>query len=124
MTTPSKAEKKLALIFDQCCYSDSLGVIGSDFSVCRWCGGGSSPGKSDFKHNEGCLFDDDALEKQVAGVWEEVPELEADLSRLQVELRDTKRALEHCANWYTDGNKPQEVIDYYMEKARKERECQ
>jgi hypothetical protein len=64
-------KKKLALIFDQSCYSDSLGVIGSGFSVCRWCGGGSGPGGNPgFSHNQGCLMDDDQLEKRVADVWE------------------------------------------------------
>jgi hypothetical protein len=62
--------RKLAVIFDQSCYSDSLGVPGSDFTVCRWCGGGSSPGRGDFKHKDACLMDNDALEEKVSHVWE------------------------------------------------------
>jgi hypothetical protein len=77
----SLLKKKLAVLFDNSCYGDSLGVDGSSFTVCRWCGGGSGPGGNPgFKHNDGCLFDDDALEKKVADVWEEVPELEAELA--------------------------------------------
>lgn len=79
--------KKLALLFDESCYSDSLGVHGSDFTVCRWCGGGSGPGGNPgFKHNAGCLLDDDALEAKVKYVWEEVPELEAELSTLKAKF--------------------------------------
>lgn len=82
-----RLQRKLALIFDQSCYSDSLGVEGSSFLVCRWCGGGSGPGgKPAFSHNKGCLLDNDELEKEVAGVWEEVPELEKELSTSQIEL--------------------------------------
>lgn len=39
---------------------------------------------------------------------------------LEAELQVTKTALELCAKWYTEGNRPQEVVDYYIEKARKE----
>jgi hypothetical protein len=82
----SEAQRKLAVIFDAAVYSDSLGVHGSDFSVCRWCGGGSSPGKGDFKHNDGCLMDDGVLDQAVKEVWEEVPELRAELSEAHQEI--------------------------------------
>jgi hypothetical protein len=62
-------KRRLAILFDEAVYGDSLGVQGSEFTVCLWCGGGSSPGKGDFAHNRGCLFDDDALEKKVLDVW-------------------------------------------------------
>ena len=65
-------KRKLAVLFDESTYSDSYGVEGSSFGVCRWCGGGSGPGGSaPFKHNAGCLFDDDALEAKVRDVWDE-----------------------------------------------------
>jgi hypothetical protein len=74
----------IATLFDQVTYSDSYGVEGSSFSVCRWCGGGSGPGgTAPFRHNDGCMFENDALEKKVADVWQEVPELEAALEALQ-----------------------------------------
>jgi hypothetical protein len=70
-------KRKLAIIFDQSCYSDSLGVVGSDFSVCRWCGGGSGPGgKPSFTHNADCLMDDSVLEQKVQGVWNHDTEVE------------------------------------------------
>ncbi len=94
-------KQKLALLFDSSCYSDSLGVEGSSFTVCRWCGGGSSPGKSDFTHNTECLFDDDALEQRVNGVWEEVPELESelrDLRALHAEIIEQGRKVQIAAS--------------------------
>ena len=87
------AQKKLAVIFDSAVYSDSLGVHGSDFSVCRWCGGGSSPGKGDFEHNDGCLMDDDLLEQKVKEVWEEVPQLEAELAEAQKRIEALEKEL-------------------------------
>lgn len=82
LTAESKHfQQKLALIIDQSHYADSYGVEGSSFSVCRWCGGGSGPGGHyPFKHNEGCLMDDDELAKQVAWLWEE-PEATQDESQ-------------------------------------------
>lgn len=68
------ATRKLALIVDGAVCSDSLGVTGSEFSMCRWCGGGSSPGKGDFSHNVGCLMDDDVLTAQVNAMWEQAEE--------------------------------------------------
>ena len=93
-------KRKLAVLFDQSCYSDSLGVEGSSFSVCRWCGGGSGPGgSSPFKHGLGCLFDDGELENRVADVWQEsdgelaelkqqITALEAQVDRLSAPVSD------------------------------------
>lgn len=82
----------IAVLFDSVTYSDSYGVEGSSFSVCRWCGGGSGPGPSaPFKHNRDCIFDNDDLEKRVQGAWEEVPELEAQVAKLESEKADHER---------------------------------
>lgn len=75
-------KRKLAIIFDECCFSDSLGVPGSSFSVCRWCGGESSPGQADFKHTPGCLMEDEALEEKVRCLWEEDSYSSEDVERL------------------------------------------
>lgn len=48
-------KRKLAVLFDEVNLRDSLGVPGSDFATCRWCGGGSYPGNG-YKHNNGITY--------------------------------------------------------------------
>jgi hypothetical protein len=92
--------RKIAIIFDESTYSDSLGVEQSGFSVCRWCGGGSSPGRGDFRHKTPCLLDDEELEKKVSYVWEiekasddRITEPEAERDRLREALIRAERKL-------------------------------
>lgn len=93
--------KKLAVIFDEGCYSDSLGVHGSDFTVCRWCDGGSVPGGNPgFKHNDGCLLDDTALEEKVhAACDEKLRTLKSQLDAMTVDRNLWQEAHdEDCPN--------------------------
>lgn len=99
-----EARKHLALIVDDAVYSDSLGVEGSGFSVCRWCGGGSSPGKGDFAHNHGCIFEDGKLEEMSAQVWEKAEEsllaqLEDRAESAEQKLAVTTEALQQIVDW-------------------------
>lgn len=98
-----EARKHLTLIVDDAVYSDSLGVEGSGFSVCRWCGGGSSPGKGDFAHNHGCIFEDGKLEEMSAQVWEKAEEsllaqLEDRAESAEQKLAVTTEALRKIAS--------------------------
>lgn len=83
-------ERKLAVIFDDVIYSDSYGVPGSSFSVCRWCAGGSGPGGNPgFRHNPNCLFEDGALESKIEEHWDRTTvRLEKDIEALQQQLRE------------------------------------
>jgi prefoldin subunit 5 len=89
-------ERKLAVIFDDVIYSDSYGVPGSSFSVCRWCAGGSGPGGNPgFRHNPNCLFEDGALESKIEEHWDRTTvRLEKDIEALQQQLREAVEALE------------------------------
>ena len=66
------AKRQLAIICDEVVYTDSYGVEGSDFQVCRWCGGGSGPGGNPpFTHMDSCLFSMGILAGRVADVFQE-----------------------------------------------------
>ena len=85
-----QTKQKLAIICDQVMFTDSLGVQGSDFVVCRWCGGSSAPGRGSVDHKEDCLFADGVLGQSVSDAWEEVPQLKKELDSAQTELEQEK----------------------------------
>lgn len=107
-------KRKLALIFDQSCYSDSLGVPGSGFSVCRWCGGGSGPGGSPpFTHNNDCLMDDSVLERKVSEIWNHDTEIEClKLTKELATAEEKLSALQAQVEWISvDERLPTDVAD-------------
>lgn len=88
-----EAQAACAFFADEGTYSDSYGVPGSDFGVCRFCEAGGAPGVP-FEHNKRCPIL--RCEEVSAEWWAEREEERKDLAAAEARSAALARALEEA----------------------------
>lgn len=88
-----EAQAACAFFADEGTYSDSYGVPGSDFGVCRFCEAGGAPGVP-FEHNKSCPIL--RCEEVSAEWWTEREEERKDLTSAEARSAALARALEEA----------------------------
>lgn len=90
-----RLQANLAVVLDRAVYSDSYGVLGSDFEACVFCTGGGAPGVA-MKHDAACPITTYGAEADQ--FWEDYNAAEAEVTRLSGENARLRKGLEVIAD--------------------------